>query len=55
MNRGGLRLLGAPGWNLERGPISNAEEVGKCIYFGIGSPGFSPLSATGYEAFTELI
>ena len=26
--RGGLRLLGAPGWNLERGPISNEEEGG---------------------------
>ena len=33
--RGGLRLLGAPGWNLERGPISNEEEGGKRIYFGI--------------------
>ena len=31
-----LRLLGAPGWNLERGPISNEEGGGKRIYFGIG-------------------
>ena len=30
--RGGLRLLGAPGWNLERGPISNEEEGGKRIF-----------------------
>ena len=28
LHRGGLRLLGAPGWNLERGPISNEEEGG---------------------------
>ena len=27
-----LRLLGAPGWNLETGPISNEEEGGKRIY-----------------------
>ena len=33
--RGGLRLLGGPGWNLERGPISNEEEGGKRIYFWI--------------------
>ena len=25
-----------PGWNLERCPISNEEDSGKCIYFGIG-------------------
>ena len=31
--RGGLRLLGAPGWNLERGPISNEEEGGKRIFW----------------------
>ena len=37
-HRGGLRLLGAPGWNLERGPISNEEEGGRRIYFGIGAP-----------------
>ena len=36
--RGGLRLLGASGWNLERGPISNEEEGGKRIYFGIRAP-----------------
>ena len=30
--RGGLRLLGAPGWNFERGPISNEEEGGKRIF-----------------------
>ena len=29
---GGLRLLGVPGWNLERGPISNEEEGGKRIF-----------------------
>ena len=49
--RGGLRLLGAPGWNLERGPISNEEEGGKRIYVGLGhlnggAPGFSPVSTT---------
>ena len=32
-DRGGLRLLGAPGWNLERGPISNEEESGKRIFW----------------------
>ena len=31
--RGGLRLLGAHGWNLERGPISNEEEGGKRIFW----------------------
>ena len=31
--RGGLRLLGAPGWSLERGPISNDEEGGKRIFW----------------------
>ena len=36
-NRGILRLLGAPGWNLDRGPISDEEEGGKAIYFGIWS------------------
>ena len=33
ISRGGLRLLGAPGWNLERGPISNEEEGGKRIFW----------------------
>ena len=28
-----LRLLGAPGWNLERGPTSNEEEGGKHIFW----------------------
>ena len=32
LGRGGVRLFGAPGWNLERGPISN--EAGN-VYFGI--------------------
>ena len=31
--RGGLRLLGAPGWNLERGPFSNEEEGEKRIFW----------------------
>ena len=26
LSRGGLRLIGAPGWNLERGPIFNEED-----------------------------
>ena len=32
-DRGGLRLLGAHGWNLDRGPISNEEEGGKRIFW----------------------
>ena len=36
-DRGRLRLLGAPGWNIDRGPISNEEEGGKDIYVGIWS------------------
>ena len=34
--KAGIRFIGAPGWNLERGHISNEEEGGKPIYFGIG-------------------
>ena len=36
-----------PGSNLERGPISNEEEGGKRIYFGIGAPNW--LGAPGYN------
>ena len=32
-SRGELRLLGAPGWNLERGPISNEEKGEKHIFW----------------------
>ena len=32
MPRGGLWLLGASGWNYERGPISNEVEGGKRIF-----------------------
>ena len=38
MGSGGLRLLRAPGWNLERGPISIEEEGGKRGYVGIRAP-----------------
>ena len=45
--RGGLRLLGASGWNLERGTISNDKEGWKRIYFGIGAPEWwGPLALT---------
>ena len=42
-------MFETPGWNLERGPISNKKEGGKCIYLGIGAlnsrgPCFSPVS-----------
>ena len=41
--RGRLRLLGAPGSNLEMGPISNAEEGGKHIFWDLG-----PLNGVGH-------
>ena len=50
MARGRLRLLGAPGCNLERDPISIEEKGGKYIYFGmlcskmVVAPAFSPVS-----------
>ena len=47
-----LKLLGALGWNLERGPISNEEEgaVRNILFWDLehlnrgGAPGLSPLT-----------
>ena len=33
ISRGGLRLHGPPGWNLQRSPISNEEKGGKRIFW----------------------
>ena len=35
--QGQIKVAWGPGWNLERGPISNEEVGGKRINFGIGS------------------
>ena len=49
-------FLGAPGWNLEKDPISNEEEGGKRIYFGIGaSKWWGPLALAQSTPFLNQL